>query len=158
MAVVVVFFYLYWGNVVLWLKRTSTKKLVNRISYQIWYKGCLKGNFGRGVQICEGRSISTSGFGPGGSKSAVTPAVPSNLYSEILYMMILQKILKQWRHPHTIFSQKNLVQFNSDRMALSILRVSLKVAKWRHSLTVEDIEQKYSFFFWLDQLLITLCA
>ena len=57
------FFYLYWGNVVLWLKRTSTKKLANRISYQIWYKGCLKGKFGRGVQICEGGSI-----------SAVTPA------------------------------------------------------------------------------------
>ena len=77
MAVVVVFFYLYWGNVVLWLKRTSTKKLANRISYQIWYKGCLKGKFGRGVQICEGRSTSASGFGPGvqirgGSKSAVT--------------------------------------------------------------------------------------
>ena len=44
----VVFFYLYWGNVVLWLKITSTKKLANRISYQIWHKGCLKGNFGRG--------------------------------------------------------------------------------------------------------------
>ena len=42
------FFYLYWGNVVLWLKRTSTKKLANRISYQIWYKGCLKGKFGLG--------------------------------------------------------------------------------------------------------------
>ena len=56
-------------------------------------------------------------------------AVPSNLYSEILYMMILQKILKQWRHPHKTFSQKNLVQVNSDRMALSVLRVSLKVAK-----------------------------
>ena len=49
-----VFFYLYWGNVVLWLKRTSTKKLANRISYQIWHKGCLKGKFGRGVQTCEG--------------------------------------------------------------------------------------------------------
>ena len=59
------FFYLYWGNVVLWLKRTSTKKLANRISYQIWYKGCLKGKFGRGVQTCEGGSISCSGFGSG---------------------------------------------------------------------------------------------
>ena len=70
----VFFFYLYWRNVVLWLKRTSTKKLANRISYQIWYKGCLKGKFGRVVQIYEGGSISASGFGPGGSKSAVTPA------------------------------------------------------------------------------------
>ena len=72
MAVVVFFFYLYWGNDVLWLKRTSTKKLPNRISYQIWYNGCLKGKFGRGVQICEGGSISASGFGPG-SKSAGGP-------------------------------------------------------------------------------------
>ena len=47
----VFFFYLYWGNVVLWLKRTSTKKLANRISYQIWHKGCLKGKFIRGVQM-----------------------------------------------------------------------------------------------------------
>ena len=69
------FFNLYWGNFVFWLKRTSTKKLANRISYQIWYKGCLKGNFGRGgVQICKGGSISASGVGPGGSKSVVTPA------------------------------------------------------------------------------------
>ena len=36
--------------------------------------------------------------------------------------MILQKILKQWRHHHKIFSLKNLVQVNSDRMALSILK------------------------------------
>ena len=36
------------GNVMLWLKRTSTKKLANRISYIIWYKGRLKGKFGRG--------------------------------------------------------------------------------------------------------------
>ena len=60
------FFYLYWGNVVLWLKRISTKKLANRINYQIWYKGCLKGKFDRGVQICEGGSISVSGPNPRG--------------------------------------------------------------------------------------------
>ena len=33
-------------------------------------------------------------------------AVPSNLYSEILYMMILQKILKKWRHPHKIIEEE----------------------------------------------------
>ena len=48
------FFYLHWGNVVLWLKRTSTKKLANGISYQIWYKGCLKGKFGRGSKSAKG--------------------------------------------------------------------------------------------------------
>ena len=63
-------------------------KLANRISNQIWYKQCLKGKFGRGVQICEGGgggSISAGGFAPegvqigpgiqnrGGFKSAVIP-------------------------------------------------------------------------------------
>ena len=66
------FFYLYWGNVVLWLKRTSTKKLANRISYQIWYKGCLKGKFGRGVQICEGGPYPLADLDRG-SKSAGGP-------------------------------------------------------------------------------------
>ena len=68
------FFYLYWRNVVLWLKRTSTKKLANRISYQIWYKGCLKGKFGRGVQICEGGPYPLADLDRGRSNSAVTPA------------------------------------------------------------------------------------
>ena len=49
------------------IERNIDKKLANRISDQIWYKGCLKGKFGRGgVQIGEGGSISVSGFGPGG--------------------------------------------------------------------------------------------
>ena len=61
------------------IEKNIDKKLANRINYQICYKRSLKGKFGRGVQICEGGSISTSGFGPGvqnrgGSKSAVTPA------------------------------------------------------------------------------------
>ena len=45
-------------NVVLCLRRTSINRIANRISCQIWYKGCLKGTFGRGVQICEGVSKS----------------------------------------------------------------------------------------------------
>ena len=55
------------------IEKNIDKKLANRISYQIWYKGCLKGKFGRGVQICEGGSISANGFRLAGSKSAVTP-------------------------------------------------------------------------------------
>ena len=47
-----VFFYLYWYCVV--VGKNIDKKLANRISYQIWYKGCLKGKSGRGVRICEG--------------------------------------------------------------------------------------------------------
>ena len=82
----VVFFYLYWGNVVLWLKRTSTKKLANRISYQIWHKGCLKGNFGRGVQICEGGSISASGFGPG-------VQIRCDTVTEVALIMLIYSIL-----------------------------------------------------------------
>ena len=48
------FFYLYWGYVVLWLKRTLTKKLANRISYQIWYKGCFEGKFEGGPKSAKG--------------------------------------------------------------------------------------------------------
>ena len=58
------------------IEKNIDRKLANRISYRIWYKRCLKGKFGSrggGVQICEVGSISASGFGPGGSKSAVTP-------------------------------------------------------------------------------------
>ena len=52
------------------MEKNIGKKLPNRISDQVWYKRCLKGTFGRGVEICEGGSISVSGFGPGGSISA----------------------------------------------------------------------------------------
>ena len=58
------------------IEKNIDKKLANRISYQIRYKRCSKGKFGRGVQTCEGGSISASGYGleGGGSKSTVTPA------------------------------------------------------------------------------------
>ena len=36
------------------IKKNIDKKLANRISYQIRYKRCSKGKFGRGVQICGG--------------------------------------------------------------------------------------------------------
>ena len=36
------------------IEKNIDKKLANRISYQIRYKRCLKGKFGRGVQICGG--------------------------------------------------------------------------------------------------------
>ena len=45
------------------IEKNIDKKLASRFSYQIWYERCLKGKFGRGVQICEG-----------GSKSVVIPA------------------------------------------------------------------------------------
>ena len=48
-----VFFYLYWG-MLCWDWKEHRQKLAKRISYQIWYERCLKGKFGRGVQICEG--------------------------------------------------------------------------------------------------------
>ena len=40
-------------NVMLWLKRTSTK-FANRISYQIWYKGCLKESLVGGSKSAKG--------------------------------------------------------------------------------------------------------
>ena len=48
------------------IEKNIDKKLANRISYQIRYKRCSKGKFGRGVQTCEGGSISASGYGLGG--------------------------------------------------------------------------------------------
>ena len=48
------------------IEKNIDKKLANRISHQICYKGCSKGKSGRGVQICEGGSISASLFGSGG--------------------------------------------------------------------------------------------
>ena len=64
------FFFTFIEECCVVIEKNIDKKLANRISYQIWYKGCLKGKFGRGVQICEGGSISANGFGPGRSKSA----------------------------------------------------------------------------------------
>ena len=68
------FFFTFIEKCCVVIEKNIDKKLANRISHQIWYKRCLKGKFGRGVQICEGGSISASGFGPGdpdprGSKS-----------------------------------------------------------------------------------------
>ena len=73
------FFFTFIEECCVVIEKNIDRKLANRISYQIWYKGCLKGKSGRGVQICEGGSISASGFGPGGSKSAsgFRPGVPN---------------------------------------------------------------------------------
>ena len=72
------FFFTFIEECCVVIEKNIDKKLANRISYRIWYKRCLKGKFGGGVQICEGESISVSGFGRGGgSKSAVTTAYPA---------------------------------------------------------------------------------
>ena len=36
------------------IEKNIDKKLANRISYQIWCKGCLKGKFGRGSKSAKG--------------------------------------------------------------------------------------------------------
>ena len=82
------FFFTFIEECCVVIEKNTDKKLANRISYQIWHKRCLKGKFGRGVQICEGGSISASGFGPGvqihgRSKSAVTPG-RRNKFFEVL--------------------------------------------------------------------------
>ena len=53
-----VFFFPFIEEYCVVIEKNIDKKLANRISDQIWYKGCLKGKFGRGVQICEGGFIS----------------------------------------------------------------------------------------------------
>ena len=44
-------------------------------------------------------------------------AWPCRQTSTQKYCMILLKILKQWRHPHKIFSQKNPVQVNLEKFS-----------------------------------------
>ena len=61
------FFFTFIEECCVVIEKNIDKKLANRISYQIWYKRCLNG--WSGVQICEGGSISASGFGPGGGGS-----------------------------------------------------------------------------------------
>ena len=62
------------------MEKNIGKKLPNRISDQVWYKRCLKGTLGRGVQICEWGSISAGGFGPGMVKQLRTFVdVPNDL-------------------------------------------------------------------------------
>ena len=58
------FFFTFIEECCVVIEKNIDKKLANRISYQIWYNRCLKGKFGGGNQICEGWSISASGFGP----------------------------------------------------------------------------------------------
>ena len=72
------YFFTYIEECCIVMEKNIGEKLATRISYQIWYKRCLKGKFGRGVQICQGGSISASVFGRGGgSKFAVTPGIQS---------------------------------------------------------------------------------
>ena len=59
------FFFTFIEECCVVIEKNIDQKLANRISYQIWYKGCLKGKFGRGVQICEVGSISADEFGLG---------------------------------------------------------------------------------------------
>ena len=88
------FFYLYWGNVVMWLKRTSTKNLANRISYRIWYKGYLKDKFGREVQIrCDTGSKSISSV----LRTCLLHRLPKTLLAEKLLESNLQSFHLLWQ-------------------------------------------------------------
>ena len=57
------FFFTFIEECCVVIEKNIDQKLANRISYQIWYKRCLKGKFGRRVQICEVGSISVNEFG-----------------------------------------------------------------------------------------------
>ena len=71
------FFFTFIKECCLVIEKNVDKKLANRISHQIRYKQCLKGKFGKGVQICEGGSI-----------SAVTPVRTSNFTSAATFETI----------------------------------------------------------------------
>ena len=48
------FFFTFIEECCVVIEKNIDKKLANRISYQIWYKGCLKGKFGRGSKSAKG--------------------------------------------------------------------------------------------------------
>ena len=77
------FFFTFIEECCVVIEKNTDKKLANRISYQIWHKRCLKGKFGRGVQICEGGSISAGGFGPGGVHIRCDTVSSSSMFREV---------------------------------------------------------------------------
>ena len=85
------FFFTFIEECCVVIEKNTDKKLANRISYQIWHKRCLKGKFGRGVQICEGGSKSTGGPNALWHRDDVTSSLKYyQLTSEILdYKLIL---------------------------------------------------------------------
>ena len=75
------FFFTFIEECCVVIEKNIDKKLANRISYQIRYKRCSKGKFGRGVQTCEGGVHIRQRIWTGGGvqireglKSTVTPA------------------------------------------------------------------------------------
>ena len=67
-----VFFFTFIEECCVVIEKNIDKKLANKISYQIWYKRCLKGKLGRGSKSAKGIHIRKR-ISTGGSKSAVTP-------------------------------------------------------------------------------------
>ena len=74
-----VIFYTFIEECCVVIEKNIDQKLANKISHQIWYKGCLKGKFGGGVQICEGRSISAVTWGRRIESFEALPAIPGIL-------------------------------------------------------------------------------
>ena len=80
------------------IEKNTDKKPANRISYQIWYKGCFKGKFGKGVQIYEGGPYPLADLDrEGGSKSAGCPNLlwhRDDVSSHLKYYQLFREILE----------------------------------------------------------------
>ena len=74
------------------MEKNIGKKLANGISYQIWYKRCLKGKFdGGGPNLRRGGSISARGFEPGGVQIRCDR---DNISSHLNYYQLSSEILE----------------------------------------------------------------
>ena len=70
------------------IENNIDKKLANRISYQIWYKGCLKGKFGRGSKSAKGGPYPLTDLDRGGRIKLfeVLPAIQRNPWVQVNFV------------------------------------------------------------------------
>ena len=95
------FFFTFIEECCVVIEKNIDKKLANRISYQIWYKGCLKGKFGRGVQICEGGPYPLADLDRGGPGD-ITLSHFTQRYTICVYAIPLDTPLSHFTLRYTV--------------------------------------------------------
>ena len=95
-----VFLYVNWGMLCCDWKE-HRKKLVYRISYQIWYKRYLKEMFGRRVQICEGGPYLLADLDRGGPGD-ITLSHFTQRYTICVYAIPLDTTLSHFTLRYTV--------------------------------------------------------
>ena len=82
------FFFTFIEECCVVIEKNIDKKLANRISYQIWYKGCLKGKFGRGSKSAKGGPYPLTDLDRGGRIRLfeVLPAIQRNPWVQVNFV------------------------------------------------------------------------